>query len=155
MDDQKLTAVLMVEYGDIAGNKEFLIVDVISIGRDSQNTIVIPNTNVSRKHAKVYKNFDGKYEVEDLGSHNGTLLNGRLARKELLQDGDVINIADVNLTFKMISQDAPFEKTDGDDNFDNPLEAISTEFIDLTELEKDNMKKLRQDKPSITNHWED
>jgi len=154
--EQELIAILVVEYGDVSGNKEFVVTDVISIGRESGNTIVIPNTNISRKHARIYKNFDGKYELEDLASHNGTLLNGRLARKELLQDGDVINIADVNLTFKMIHKDAPIEeKKDSEDVSHNPLEAISTEFIDLTELETEDMEKLRKDKPSITNHWKD
>ena len=151
-----LVAILYVVYGDISGNKEFVVEDVISIGRDSSNSVVIPNTNVSRQHAKVCKKSDNQYELEDLGSHNGTMLNGRLARKEFLQDGDVINIADVKLTFKMADkQSIQDNKKESIDPSQNPLSSNSTEFIDISELDREGMENLRKEKPSITNHWKD
>jgi len=93
-------ALLVIKSGDASGNKRFIIEDVISIGRDDKNDIIVPNLNVSRCHAKIRKIDDEQYRIEDQGSHNGTLLNGRLARNEILQHGDVINIADVEIEFQ-------------------------------------------------------
>ncbi|MBI4211896.1 MAG: FHA domain-containing protein [Deltaproteobacteria bacterium] len=74
---------------------------VITIGRSSQNTIVLPKATVSREHAKIVAE-DGTFLAMDLGSENGTELNGRrLAahEKNLLRHGDVLTIPPFQLTF--------------------------------------------------------
>lgn len=69
------------------------------IGRDGFCDIVLQKKSVSRKHARVF--FDGEhYQVEDLGSSHGTLLNGVLLKSAtVLKDGDQINIDDAPLAF--------------------------------------------------------
>ena len=149
-------AVLKIVMGDATGKKEFPIITELMIGRDAKNDIVIPNPNVSRKHAKVFKDEAGLCWLEDLGSHNGTLLNGRLARKEKLQENDVILIADTELTF-FGNSEIPVE-TNNKKVTEEDLGVIgcnSTAFIDLSELKKETMEDLRKKKPSITDHWKE
>jgi len=73
------------------------------IGRDSDNDIVhINDSFVSRFHAWI--TFEqGRFWVEDLGSTNGTLLNGEpLKRRELLACGDKIKIGESEMTFFLL-----------------------------------------------------
>lgn len=72
--------------------------DVV-IGRATDNAISIPDTSVSRKHLKLRKTSGG-WVAMDLGSGNGTLLNGELIGDEtVLGNGDVIALGDTEFTF--------------------------------------------------------
>ena len=79
---------------------------VCGIGRDPANQVVVHNISVSRRHAQVEQRPDG-FWLTDLGSTNGTGLNGRRLEPnvaEMLKDGDIIRIGDqkgnsVGLTF--------------------------------------------------------
>lgn len=66
------------------------------VGRDRDNSLQIPNSAVSRFHA-VVTGGDGDYFVEDLGSTNGTLLNGKPVKKARISPGDTISIANVEI----------------------------------------------------------
>ncbi len=67
------------------------------IGRDASANVVLESRTASRRHAEI--GFDGKRcVVRDLGSQNGTLVNGQLITKDTeLQHDDVIRIGDVTL----------------------------------------------------------
>jgi FHA domain len=70
------------------------------IGRDAACDLTLASEHVSRRHA-VVRVRDGTYEVEDLGSKNGTLLNGGHVRgTRPLRDGDRIGVADVEIEFR-------------------------------------------------------
>ncbi|KAG2379340.1 hypothetical protein C9374_007479 [Naegleria lovaniensis] len=82
-------------YTDIP--KEFsLTEDVITIGRLPDNNVRIFSKQqakfVSRHHAKIYRHADVTFEIEDLKSLNGTLVNGRKISKAFLKHGDLIII---------------------------------------------------------------
>lgn len=67
-------------------------VDQISIGRGEDNTIIIPNITVSRKHA-VIKFDNGSVTITDLNSANGTILNGNMFKGTVpFHDNDVVRI---------------------------------------------------------------
>ena len=68
--------------------------DQLIIGRDSSNGIPINDAEISRKHSRL--SFQGgKYVLEDLGSTNGTFVNGqRLAGPVVLKPGDVISLGE-------------------------------------------------------------
>src|SRR4051812_2629362 len=70
------------------------------IGRDAQNTVVLNGDKVSRNHALVQRTHSGRFLLFDLGSRNGTVLNGRrLAAPVELHNGDVIQIGNFTLQF--------------------------------------------------------
>lgn len=70
------------------------------LGRHLQNDIVLNDTNVSRTHAE-FVSAAGEVTVKDLGSTNGTKVNGVLITNEqLLQHGDVINFGTVQVRFE-------------------------------------------------------
>ncbi len=68
--------------------------DQLTVGRDSTNGVAINDAEVSRRHARL--NFQGgKYVIEDLGSTNGTFVNGqRLTGPHVLKPGDVVSFGE-------------------------------------------------------------
>jgi hypothetical protein len=69
------------------------------IGRGTEADIRLPDTGVSRKHVDVVLD-GGVATVEDLGSTNGTLVNGRRVSRQALADGDVIRIGHSVLVYR-------------------------------------------------------
>jgi putative serine protease PepD len=68
-------------------------VDKIVIGRDPDCDLVLDDTLVSRRHAEIERREDGRTYVSDLGSTNGTLLNGRrIATAEPFTNRDIVQI---------------------------------------------------------------
>ncbi|MFC8513111.1 FHA domain-containing protein [Streptomyces sp. NPDC057257] len=64
----------------------------VRIGRAADNDLVIDDLVVSRHHAELRALPDGTYEIADLGSHNGTFLNGSAVTAAPLGPGDVVGI---------------------------------------------------------------
>lgn len=73
----------------------------VKIGRDPSNQVVIPDdTFTSRHHAWITLD-DGDFWLEDLGSTNGTLLNGHpVVKRQVLSSGDKIRVGHTELTFE-------------------------------------------------------
>ncbi|WP_328403775.1 FHA domain-containing protein [Streptomyces sp. NBC_00390] len=64
----------------------------VRIGRDADNELVIDDLVVSRRHAELESHPDGRYEIVDLGSHNGTYLNGQPVDRARVMPGDIVGI---------------------------------------------------------------
>jgi pSer/pThr/pTyr-binding forkhead associated (FHA) protein len=97
-----------VVQGEYDLNKERL-----TIGRKPENDIPIDNLAVSGKHALVITILDDSF-LEDLGSTNGTYVNGKLIKKHALKNGDVIAIGKHELKYvneHATADDDEFEKT--------------------------------------------
>jgi pSer/pThr/pTyr-binding forkhead associated (FHA) protein/tetratricopeptide (TPR) repeat protein len=72
----------------------------LSIGRAEDNALQLNDPKVSRYHARVVREGDN-YILSDLGSANGTLVNGqRLKGPHPLQDGELVSIGDAELSFQ-------------------------------------------------------
>lgn len=90
---------LVAQSGPASGQEFVLEGDELVIGRAADNPVSIPDTSVSRKHALVRKTAEG-WAVSDLGSGNGTMLNGEAIADETgLNDGDVITLGDTELRY--------------------------------------------------------
>jgi predicted component of type VI protein secretion system len=92
---------------DEAGTRSIVpfVEEAIVVGRGSDGiTFRLPERNVSRRHARFLLQA-GSVSVEDLGSLNGTWVNGeRIAARRRLRDGDLIQIGDYDLA--VLSQEA-------------------------------------------------
>ncbi|MEV0209009.1 FHA domain-containing protein [Streptomyces sp. NPDC050788] len=64
----------------------------IRIGRAADNDLVVDDLLASRRHAELRALPDGTYEIADLGSHNGTFLNGSPVTVALVGPGDIVGI---------------------------------------------------------------
>src|SRR5688500_4423358 len=81
------------------GKERFPIVrDRVTIGRSRDSDIFLPDQWLSRHHAEIRRDGDG-FVVVDLGSKNGTLLNGDQVSRQRLHNGDVITLGEHILTF--------------------------------------------------------
>jgi ABC transport system ATP-binding/permease protein len=65
---------------------------IVRIGRAPENEIVLDDLLVSRRHAELHGLPEGGYELTDLGSHNGTFVNGRRIQKARLHELDVVSV---------------------------------------------------------------
>lgn len=86
-----------------------------TIGRKPENEIQIDNLAVSGKHSMIITILDDSF-LEDLGSTNGTYVNGKLVKKHALKNGDVIAIGKHEL--KYLNENA---SDDGDDEFEKTM----------------------------------
>jgi predicted component of type VI protein secretion system len=91
---------LVMTQGPQPGQTFVLDQDLLTLGRDPNNIIVINDPQISRHHARVTRQGDWMV-LEDIGSTNGTFVNGiRLAKPHTLANGDVVGLGDaVTLTF--------------------------------------------------------
>jgi pSer/pThr/pTyr-binding forkhead associated (FHA) protein len=84
--------------------------DRTSLGRRPYNDIVIDNLAVSGEHA-VLQMSGTEVHVEDLNSTNGTYVNGKAVKKQLLQNSDTVEIGKYKIKYVNETADAGFEKT--------------------------------------------
>lgn len=82
---------IVVLEGSGAGQK-FRLDGSVTLGRSPDATIMLDDPEVSRLHARVSRTPDGNYLLEDLGSKNGTFVNGTRVERRVLAFGDKIRI---------------------------------------------------------------
>lgn len=75
--------------------------DVNIVGRGSESDIKITDPGISRQHAEIRVD-DGEYVVTDLGSTNGTIVDGRPVRRASLYDGSRVQFGRTTLTFRVV-----------------------------------------------------
>ena len=97
---------LIMRSGPTPGKELDLQQAELTLGRDVTNDIVVNDPEVSRKHARLTASVGG-YVIEDLGSTNGTFINGqRLLGPHLLNPGELIMIGEnVSLKYEATSYD--------------------------------------------------
>ncbi|MGA9534107.1 MAG: FHA domain-containing protein, partial [Anaerolineales bacterium] len=81
--------------------------ETMMIGRDVTNDIVVADAEISRQHARINRT-PGGYVLEDLGSTNGSFVNGeRLVAPRVLNPGDLVGLGEnATLTFQAVSAEA-------------------------------------------------
>jgi len=70
------------------------------IGRDTNNDIQLLFEQVSRRHARLSLSAESCF-IEDIGSSNGTMVNGKKVVRQELKDGDEIKVGDCVLRFRI------------------------------------------------------
>lgn len=96
MQDQINQPLLVIYKGTLAGTRWPIGEDSITLGRAKDCDIVLPERQISRHHARIERDVGG-FALRDLGSKNGTFVNGEPVRGQpyRLRDGDEIALATV------------------------------------------------------------
>ena len=92
-------ALLVVKRGPNAGARFLLDQATTTAGRHPEADIFLDDVTVSRRHAEFRKKDDGKFEVVDVGSLNGTYVNREPRNSQVLEVGDEIQIGKFRLVF--------------------------------------------------------
>lgn len=83
----------------ISGEQKPLTAPRVRIGRYPNNEIVLDHSTVSAYHAEIIQRPDGRHEIIDRESRNGTRVNGALIRSQILKDGDLITLGAASLHY--------------------------------------------------------
>jgi sigma-B regulation protein RsbU (phosphoserine phosphatase) len=98
---------ITVESADGSRQRFRLAKPRITIGRSRDSDIFLPDQWLSRQHAEIHEK-SGIFVLLDLGSKNGTLVNGeRVSQEKRLRDGDVISLGEHQLTFSAAGNTPP------------------------------------------------
>ena len=100
---QEPRARLIALMGNAPG-RMYPIDDEVYVGRDPKCAVWTPELDISRKHARIYHDEGNAYVVEDLGSKNGTLVNGVAVDRKVLGFGDRIQLG-TNTSFLFSQND--------------------------------------------------
>ena len=101
---------LIVSIDGVVIKEVQLTKDRTTLGRRPYNDIVIDNLAVSGEHAVVLM-VGHEVHLEDLNSTNGTYINGKAARKQVLQNNDLVEVGKYKLKFIHEGAENGFEKT--------------------------------------------
>lgn len=96
-----------LECQDGSGQRHAVTRSAYRIGRHSDNDLTIRDASVSRQHAEIHRRRNGSFTITDLDSMNGVFVNQKKIDSETLADGDVIEIGDRSLRFRMREQAEP------------------------------------------------
>lgn len=101
---------LIVSIDGVVIKEVQLTKDRTSLGRRPYNDIVIDNLAVSGEHA-VFQMSGNEVNLEDLNSTNGTYVNGKAVKKQLLQNTDTVEIGKYKIKYVNETASAGFDKT--------------------------------------------
>ncbi len=113
----------------------------ITVGREASNGIAVMDPSVSRKHF-LLRGQEGKFQLRDLGSRNGTLVNGGAVQEHWLKHGD--EIASGDSSFLFLLEDEDFAPVLGRVEFDENQRSAETTVIhprDVVYLQPDRLMR--------------
>jgi transcriptional regulator with GAF, ATPase, and Fis domain len=89
-----------------------------TLGRDPTNAVAMADASVSRKHCLLRREEDGRFQIKDLDSRNGTLVNGVAVKEQWLRHGDEIATGDSVFLFLVedVDQAVPASRVEFDDS---------------------------------------
>jgi len=120
-------AKFLVRSGSLKGQRLYVKVPIVNIGRADYNDMQIPDDSVSSQHAKLTRR-EGVWVLTDVGSTNGTLVDGeRIAEDTPLAPGAFVRFGDVQLVF---------EPTDDDADMNAPKATRTISAVKLQDLNK-------------------
>lgn len=90
---------VIVTRGVDAGRQYELVEPIVTVGRHSSNTIILHDVQVSRRHLELRLQPNGHHQLRDLGSGNGTWLNGQVVLEATLRNGDTITVGQTVLLY--------------------------------------------------------
>ena len=77
---------------------------IVNVGKHTTSNLRLDDVNVSRKHTVIERRDNGQWRITDLGSTNGTLVNGRRVTQAILQDGDRVLLGETTLVIGILAK---------------------------------------------------
>jgi len=114
--------------GPLAGTVRVMTDGPLSLGRDTDNEVMIGDSAVSRKHCTISPVFPDTYEVSDLESHNGTFVNGIQVTRRPIRHGDRIRIGTSEFLF--LTGEDKENDTDSQSSGTAPNGTLTALFLD-------------------------
>lgn len=97
--------------------------NVITIGRSSDNDVVLSDPYVGRHHCQIVQHDGGRFSVVDLNSRNGTFINGQRIQGEMyLDENDFVRIGNTTIPWRRYFSD---DKVVSDGEIETPEEPLS------------------------------
>jgi len=91
---------LTVKSGSQAGRELILTPGILQMGRNEANALFVPEPSISSRHCEFHVSEIG-VAVHDLGSTNGTFINGQAISKGMLQNGDVLRTGEIEFAVEL------------------------------------------------------
>jgi hypothetical protein len=88
---------------DVDGDRYPLLAAITVLGRDNSADVILDDPGISRKHTEIRVTSDGPHliaNIRDLGSTNGTFVNGQRVTSQRLFDGDRVNVGRTALIYR-------------------------------------------------------
>ena len=129
------------------GKRHVLGSQPVSLGRGSDNTIVLENDSVSRRHCRIEKR-GRQYHIQDLSSTNGTYVNDELITDYQLRRGDQVKVGDT--IFKFLSgsdMEAQYHETIYKMTIVDGLTGVNNKRFLLETLEREIPRARRHQRP--------
>jgi pSer/pThr/pTyr-binding forkhead associated (FHA) protein len=92
-------AMVVIARGPQKGSRFLITAEGVSIGRSTESSIFLDDVTVSRSHAQIKREDNGAFVLVDNASLNGTYLNNVSVEKNVLKNGDEIQIGKFHFVF--------------------------------------------------------
>jgi pSer/pThr/pTyr-binding forkhead associated (FHA) protein len=135
----ELTARLVISQGDALMQVVTIDKEAMTIGRRPYNDICLDDLTVSGEHA-VVRTINGERFILDLNSRNGSAVNSITVEKQLLVDGDIIDIGAFRLKFVIERQNPLLDRLDKG----QPLEATNAQVTQINGRSRGKVVSLSQ-----------
>ena len=119
-----------------------------TLGRDPTNAVAMADASVSRRHCLLRREEDGRFQIRDLDSRNGTLVNGLVVKEQWLRHGDEIATGDSVFLFLLedVDQAVPASRVE----FDNSHPTAETKVIHPKEVLYMHPDRLLRELPATS-----
>ncbi len=129
--------------GPDKGKKATTLGDLVRIGAETTNDLVLTDTTVSRRHGEVLRTPDGLL-IRDLGSRNGTTIDGRRVVAAYVKPGDEFSVGKTKLLLKQTSKktDVPLSLTEVFGEMVGSSDSMRAVFAELRRLSAESVNLL-------------
>jgi predicted component of type VI protein secretion system len=137
--------------GFLAGREETISTKEIIIGRDPVHPMSIDDVKVSRNHLKIFSENE-LLMLEDLGSTNGTFVNGkRVTNPTRLRNGDLVSLGENNVFEVSITEPEPIlQENNAEDVYTSQEKKGTEEEIEINNIPAKQVKKVITENKPIT-----
>ena len=137
--------------GFLAGREETISTKEIIIGRDPVHPMSIDDVKVSRNHLKIFSENE-LLMLEDLGSTNGTFVNGkRVTNPTRLRNGDLVSLGENNVFEVSITEPEPIlQENNAEDVYTSQEKKGTEEEIEINNIPAKQVKKVITGNKPIT-----